>query len=214
MSRGLLESLLFMTAGYLAGSVLFGYLLPKYRKNMDIEQLSEDHNPGTANVMKYAGLPLGILCLVLDIGKGYLPLIWAGRFMAPVSLWFAGVMVAPVLGHAFPLWRNMRGGKAIAVSFGVLLGVQRYSHSVWLLALIYLFLSLVVVIRPNERRSVYTFLLFGTVSGVALFCGSLPGICVGNILIAAVVVCKNWEGAAFGSEETGRIKRRLKQAGE
>ena len=57
MGRGIMLSFLFMTAGYLMGSVLFGYILPKYFINMNIEEVSEDHNPGTANVMKYAGVP-------------------------------------------------------------------------------------------------------------------------------------------------------------
>ncbi len=198
MSRELLETLFFMAVGYLAGSMLFGRILPKYFKDMDIEEISEDHNPGTANVMKYAGVPLGILCLVLDIGKGYLPVLWAAGVVEPMRLLFAGIMVAPILGHAFPCWREGRGGKAIAVSFGVLLGVLRYSGSVWLLAVLYLFFSLVFVVRPNERRSVYTFVLFGIVSAVFLFLGGLPGICVGNMLIAGVVARRNWADARFG----------------
>ncbi len=198
MSRELLEVLFFMAAGYLAGSVLFGRLLPKHFKGMDIEAVSEDHNPGTANVMKYAGIPLGLLCLVLDVGKGYLPVLWAVSVVPPVRLLFAGVMIAPILGHAWPFWKEGRGGKAIAVSFGVLLGVLRYSKSVWLLAAIYLFFSLVFVIRPNERRSVYTFGIFGAVSAAFLFFGGLPGICVGNMLIAGVVVRRNWADARLG----------------
>lgn len=211
MKYKLLETLFFMTAGYLAGSILFGRILPGYFKNMDIEKISEDHNPGTANVMKYAGIPLGLLCLALDIGKGYLPVLWAANVMGPVSLLFAGVMIAPVLGHAFPFWRSSRGGKAIAVSFGVLLGVLRYSRSVWLLAFLYLFFSLVFVVKPNERRSVYTFGLFGIISAVFLFLGGLPGVCVGNILIAAVVARRNWADARFGQKSVQETEEEWKQ---
>ena len=207
MNRELWEVLFFMAVGYLMGSVLFGRILPKHFKDMDIEKVSADHNPGTANVMKYAGIPLGLLCLVLDIGKGYLPVLWAASVVGPVRLLFAGVMVAPVLGHAFPFWRDGRGGKAIAVSFGVLLGVLRYSESVWLLAALYLFFSLVFVIRPNERRSVYVFVLFGAVSAVFLFFGGLRGVCVGNMLIAGVVARRNWADARFGQEKEWERER-------
>ncbi|MCI8504854.1 MAG: glycerol-3-phosphate acyltransferase [Lachnospiraceae bacterium] len=200
MNHGLLKTLFFMAAGYLSGSLLFGRILPKYFKNMDIEEISADHNPGTANVMKYAGIPLGVLCLVLDIGKGYLPILWAEKVVEPVNHLFAGIMVAPVLGHAFPFWKSGHGGKAIAVSFGVLLGVLRYSRSVWLLAALYLFFSLVLVVSPNERRSVYTFGIFGAVSAAFLLLGGLPGVCVGNMLIAAVVIRRNWADARFGQE--------------
>ena len=211
MSRELLEVLCFMAVGYLAGSVLFGRLLPRHFKDMDIEAVSEDHNPGTANVMKYAGIPLGLLCLVLDIGKGYLPVLWAVSVVPPVRLLFAGVMIAPILGHAWPFWKEGRGGKAIAVSFGVLLGVLRYSKSVWLLAALYLFFSLVFVIRPNERRSVYTFGIFGAVSAAFLFFGGLPGICVGNMLIAGVVVRRNWADARLGQRAEDRLGQRTEE---
>ncbi len=207
MNRGIMEWLFYMAVGYLMGSLLFSYFLPKYFKNIDVEKESMDHNPGTANVMKHAGLPLGFLCLLLDMGKGYLPVFWAGKVLPPVSLWFAGVMAAPVLGHAFPFWRNRSGGKAIAVSFGVLFGILRYSVSVWILASLYIVLVLIPRIRPNERKSVYTFLLFGGISAAALFLGHMPGICIGNILIAAIVICRNWEGACFREKSRERLER-------
>ena len=189
--------LFYMAAGYIMGSVLFGYFLPRYFKGIDVEKESADHNPGTANVIRFAGLPLGLLCLVLDVGKGCFPVFCAGRALPPASLWFAGVMAAPVLGHAFPFWRSRRGGKAIAVSFGVLLGVLRFSKSLWLLAALYLVMVLLHRIRPNERKSVYTFALFGAVSAGGLFFSRAPGICLGNMLIAAAVVYRNWDGAGF-----------------
>ncbi len=201
MTRITLEALFFMVIGYLMGSILYGYFLPKYLKKMDIEAVSADHNPGTANVMKHAGLPLGILCLILDIGKGYLPVAWAGRVVPPVNCLFAGIMAAPVVGHAYPFWKSGQGGKAIAVSFGVLLGVLRFSRSAFFLAAVYICLLGARTIRPNERKSVYSFMILGAVSAAALFFGQLPGICLGNILIALVVIRKNWTGAGFGQEE-------------
>ena len=66
MSLKMLEALLFAALGYVMGSVMNGYLLPKYLKGIDITKVSEDHNPGTANVMKYAGVPVGILCFLPD----------------------------------------------------------------------------------------------------------------------------------------------------
>lgn len=201
MSLKMLEALLFATLGYVMGSVMNGYLLPKYLKGIDITKVSEDHNPGTANVMKYAGVPVGIVCLLFDIGKGYLPVVWATRFLTPASVFFAGILAAPVIGHAYPLWKNSHGGKAIAVSFGVLLGIVRFSQSVFLLAGIYIAMLFFREIRPNERKSVYTFGIFGIAATIELFVGKYPGICIGNMVIALIVMRKNWEGARFGSQE-------------
>ena len=64
-----------------------------------------------------------------------------------------------------------------------------------------------LVIRPNERRSVYTFMLFGAVSAVFLLLGGLPGICVGNLLIAAIVIHRNWSDARFGEKAEKKWKR-------
>ena len=115
MSWGIMKWLFYMAAGYIMGSGLFGYFLPRYFKGIDVEKESADHNPGTANVIRFAGLPLGLLCLVLDVGKGCFPVFCAGRALPPASLWFAGVMAAPVLGHAFPFWRSRRGGKGMSI---------------------------------------------------------------------------------------------------
>ena len=110
MNHGLLKTLFFMAAGYLSGSLLFGRILPKYFKNMDIEEISADHNPGTANVMKYAGIPLGVLCLVLDIGKGYLPILWAEKVVEPVNHLFAGIGARPGACLSFLEERPWRKG--------------------------------------------------------------------------------------------------------
>lgn len=45
--------------GLLCGSILFGRALPKWIKGIDVTEVSNDHNPGTANAMKYAGVPVG-----------------------------------------------------------------------------------------------------------------------------------------------------------
>lgn len=76
------------------------------------------------------------------------------------SWWFTPVISAPVFGHAFsPFWKG-KGGKAIAVSFGVLLGLLPWYHVVFALATLYIFLSIGVVINPHRLRSIATYTLF------------------------------------------------------
>ena len=90
--------------GLLCGSILFGRVLPKWIKGIDVTEVSNDHNPGTANAMKYAGVPVGILCLLGDLLKGALPVYVAvGRGLVTDS-WFPLIMAAPVLGHAYSLF--------------------------------------------------------------------------------------------------------------
>ena len=59
--------------GYASGSVMYSYYLPLIFKGVDIIKLSDDHNPGMTNVMIYCGKPMGLLCLLLDFLKGFIP---------------------------------------------------------------------------------------------------------------------------------------------
>ena len=154
---------LYILLGFLSGSIMYSYLLPRWFKNLDITAMSFDGNPGTCNAVKYAGIPLGSLCLLCDLGKGFLPVnLFAGYFSNPL---LEGLMLAsPVLGHAFSPWFKGKGGKGIATTFGVLLALLPECRAVWLLAAIYLFFTLVVVINPNEVRTFWTFALFLAVS--------------------------------------------------
>ena len=122
------------------GSILFGRVLPKWIKGIDVTEVSNDHNPGTANAMKYAGVPVGILCLLGDLLKGALPVYMAVGMGLVTDSWFPLIMAAPVLGHAYSLFYHGNGGKAIAVSFGVLIGLAPVQPEL-LLLLIILYLS-------------------------------------------------------------------------
>lgn len=153
----ILPYLYFSAAGFLSGSVLFSYLLPKLFWGIDVTALSEDANPGTSNAMKHTNVPFGLLCLLLDLSKGMVPVYLALQVLDDQSPLFALVLAAPVLGHAFSPMLRFHGGKAIAVSFGVLLGALSSSMALFYLAAAYLFFSLVVVIHPNEYRTITAF---------------------------------------------------------
>ena len=155
-----LSYLFFMFAGYLSGSILYSYLIPRWFCHLDITKLSDDGNPGAANAVKCAGWRVGLVCVVLDILKGFFPVFIAMHHLDFTSWWFTPVISAPVFGHAFsPFWKG-KGGKAIAVSFGVLLGLLPWYHVVFALATLYIFLSIGVVINPHRLRSIATYTLF------------------------------------------------------
>ena len=135
---------LYSIFGFLLGGVLFSYHLPKLLRGVDIVALSPDHNPGTANAVKLCGLPLGLLCLALDMAKGFLPVWLAMRCLPPDTLWLAPVLLAPVLGHALAVFYPFRGGKAVAVTFGTLLGLLPFSYAVFALALPYIFFLTII----------------------------------------------------------------------
>lgn len=180
---------LYIFIGYMSGSVLYSYILPKYLLHIDVTEKSRDGNPGTANAFMYAGIPMGILVIALELLKGFLPVHLALERLDPSRLTFSLVLAAPVLGHAYPFWRWKNGGKAIAVSFGVLLGLYPVCAPVFYLIVFYLLFSLVIVVRPHFFRSVITFFLFFL---CVLRKIRIPGIVLGCGLISTTVIRKHF----------------------
>ena len=73
----ILDFLLFTAIGYVSGSILWSRYIPLLFAGTDIVKISRDHNPGTSNVMKHCGVFLGMICLVLDLAKGFVPVFFA-----------------------------------------------------------------------------------------------------------------------------------------
>lgn len=156
-----LSYLFFMFAGYLSGSILYSYLIPRWFCHLDITKLSDDGNPGAANVFSTCGIVLGMLCLLLDMGKGFAPVLLAQHLVDIHSMRFSAVLIAPVLGHALAPLNHFRGGKCIATAFGVTLALLPTTCIVLVLAGLYIAFSTVLKISPNRIRSIVTFSLFG-----------------------------------------------------
>ena len=92
--------LFYMVMGFCLGSILFAYEIPRMVKHVDIRQISEDGNPGTFNAFAAAGVGWGILVLLAELLKGFFPVYLCSKRAGQDSLLFAGVLAAPVFGHA------------------------------------------------------------------------------------------------------------------
>ena len=181
--------LFFTILGFALGSTLFAYWTPKIIRHIDIRELPADHNPGVANAFMYGGFFCGLLSLILELAKGFVPVFLGQRFLDTHSLLFIPVLIAPVFGHAFPFFRKEKGGKAITASFGVLLGLFPEMRPAVYLAFFFIFFSLIVVVSPHSFRSVVTFGLFAL---CVLFTVKVPSIQIGSFLIAAVVIYRHF----------------------
>ncbi len=113
---------LFIFIGYLCGSLPFSVWLGKGFLGVDIRQAGEDRNPGSANVFKAAGKSkwwLGLTVLLLDGLKGLIPTAIA-RYQFGITDWqLVPVALAPIAGHAFSIFLNFKGGKALATTVGI-----------------------------------------------------------------------------------------------
>ncbi|MBI3181793.1 MAG: glycerol-3-phosphate acyltransferase [Myxococcales bacterium] len=106
--------------GYLAGSVPFGVLLTRWVKGKDVRSEGSG-NIGATNVARVAGKKLGVVVLLLDAAKGALPVLLAMQLLPEALRLHAAVGLAAFVGHVFPVWLRLKGGKGVATAFGVLL---------------------------------------------------------------------------------------------
>lgn len=105
--------------GYLAGSIPFGVLLTRWLRGVDVRQ-SGSGNIGATNVTRVAGRKLGAVVLLLDALKGALPVALALRVAPGQPLLHVLVALSAVLGHVYPVWLKLHGGKGVATALGVL----------------------------------------------------------------------------------------------
>ena len=116
-----LTTLLFVLAGYLAGSIPTGYWLVRALRGEDIRKVGSG-NIGATNVWRTYGARLGAPVMALDVAKGFVPALLATIFVGHLAGVLAGG--AAMLGHWRPVFmRFARGGKVVATCGGAFLGV-------------------------------------------------------------------------------------------
>ncbi len=180
--------LFYLALGYLSGGILFSYYLPLWFKGMDVTEGAADKNPGAFNCIRRAGWGVGLLALACDLRKGAVPVYLAARALDPGYWAFALIVAAPVAGHAWPLLRRFHGGKAIAVSFGVTLGLWPVWRPFAALAACYLFFTLVVRLEPHRFRSIVAYLCFALIMLVRFGPSSVG---LGCVLASAIVLMRH-----------------------
>ena len=108
---------------YLFGSIPFGLLIVKLTAGRDIRDVGSG-NIGAANVARNAGKIAGALTLVLDTAKGYLGVWIAAHLMHGNIRWMMIAAMCAVVGHIFPVWLKLRGGKGVATGLGVFIPIS------------------------------------------------------------------------------------------
>ena len=186
-----MTEILVIIGGFLSGSVMYASLIPRLFLKRDIENESDDRNPGAGNVFKLCGVFWGFLCLFFDLGKGVLPVLAACSLLDPAKWWFSLAIFAPVLGHAIAPLNRFHGGKCVAVSFGSLLGLLPVSYIVFVLAAVYILFSTRLKIDPHRRRSAWTFFVFGVLAAAFSLWQGLLSVAIGAALIAVTGVLKH-----------------------
>ena len=153
--------LLIAAVTYLLGSVPTGYLLVRIFRHEDIRAVGSG-NIGATNVLRTVGKGLGAATFLLDVVKGSTA-VWIGGLIgsvlmpsAPLRSMQALAALCAVLGHMFPIWLKLRGGKGVATGFGVFLVAAPWAA----LAAISMFIVVLYLSRFVSLASILAAALF------------------------------------------------------
>ena len=115
-----------LLGAYVLGSIPFGKIIARKVADIDITAHGSG-NIGATNVSRQLGVRWGLITLVLDALKGFLPVILAIRCAEQANLLFfwgvAGTGTAALLGHQFSIFQRFRGGKGVATALGIYLAL-------------------------------------------------------------------------------------------
>ena len=172
--------LLWLAAGYLIGSIPFGYLLIRMAGLGDIRAIGSGAI-GATNVLRTGRKGIAALTVVLDIGKGTLAALLASRMGDPVLPLVAGS--AAVLGHCTSVWMRGRGGKGVATALGAVIAWS------WPAALVCagLWLATAVLTRRSSAAS-----LVATIAAAPLLLAlATPAAALAALLVAVLIVARH-----------------------
>ncbi|MCB1562617.1 MAG: glycerol-3-phosphate 1-O-acyltransferase PlsY [Alphaproteobacteria bacterium] len=172
-------SVLFIV-GYLVGSVPFGLILARLFGYGDIRKIGSG-NIGATNVLRTGNKALAAATLILDAGKGAIPIFLLAFFVIQdtpdpaVSEDFYNVMAlsfgfGAILGHCFPVWLKFKGGKGVATTLGVLLVATPWAGFVavctWGIVAGFFRISSLAALCAVAIAPLAAFLIYGPMPGI------------------------------------------------
>jgi glycerol-3-phosphate acyltransferase PlsY len=204
----MIEYLIFLIAGYIAGSIPFGLILTRLAGYGDIRQIGSG-NIGATNVLRTGNKWLALATVILDSGKGAFAVLLSARLLDALSYVFNYQLCFPnshtaltpdgrilcdfditietliivglgaVLGHCYPVWLKFKGGKGVSTALGTLLAAVPFAG---------IFACAVWLVMALTRRisSLSALTAMGTAPIIAfIFYGLIPALIV--FVIAAIV---------------------------
>ncbi len=114
--------IIYLILSYLFGAIPFSYIVGKLMANIDIRRTGSG-NVGSTNLFRSVGTKGALIAFILDAGKGFLVVSLAKTTKTPIQFLFLSGLLC-VLGHIFTPYLNFKGGKGVATSFGIILGIS------------------------------------------------------------------------------------------
>ena len=176
------NSLTAIILAYLIGSLSFAVIVSKLFGLPDPHTYGSG-NPGATNVLRSGKKLAALLTLLGDAAKGWFALWLAQRYATDYNLpalALAGVAVAVFLGHLFPIFFRLKGGKGVATAAGILFAINIWlglaTLATWLIIAVFFRYSSLAALLSAAFAPFYTFFLFGLtpyLPAVILMCALL-----------------------------------------
>ena len=173
--------IILIVGSYLLGAVPFGVIIARAH-GRDLRTIGSG-NTGATNVSRAIGKRWGYTCFALDCLKGLIPMLVASRVVGngftagDHCLWLAAGCAA-ILGHVFPIYLKFKGGKGVATSLGVVLGLYPY----------YTLPGVAAFIIWAIAVAIWRYISLASIAAAVVF----PA-----ILIAAIIVIRDWQIAVL-----------------
>ncbi|MDU0202409.1 glycerol-3-phosphate acyltransferase [Paenibacillus sp. MAH-36] len=188
-------TIVWIACAFLSGALMFSYWLGLLARH-HLDHIG-DGNPGALNLWRAAGYRIGLAGIILDFLKGYLVLVWLlgfsldntrvqGYALIPVAL-------APIVGHAFSPFLKGKGGKAIAVTFGVWSALTKFEASLALAVILAVSVAVTKLATRGKPTSssadglqvVIGMLLLGVYLYIGSYMESIMWVWLGNSVLIA-----------------------------
>lgn len=190
-------TIFWLAMSYLLGAIPFGLILAKVSGKPD-PRLHGSKNMGATNVARVCGTGLGVATLVLDALKGFIPVAMAATF-SQSWLFLSLTALAVLLGHMYSVFLSGKGGKGVAVTVGIYLGLAFWPA----------FLSILVVAAVIKLSGFVSLgsLVLVTLMPITLLLSGNYGFLALSLVIMILVFSRHRENIlrlARGEEKTWR----------
>ena len=116
--------IIFIILTYFAGAIPFGLIISRKTARIDITSKGSG-NIGATNVAREIGIKWGLLTLLLDLLKGFVPVYIASNYFTDVEGFFLiTTSLAVLLGHRFSPFLKFKGGKGVSTAFGIFVALS------------------------------------------------------------------------------------------
>jgi glycerol-3-phosphate acyltransferase PlsY len=126
-----LEVFVILVGSYLIGSIPVAYIVVRKQADVDIRETGSGNAGGFNAYVVTKSRLTGILVGVLDAGKGFAPVLAVGHFFPNSFLFGCIALLGAILGHNFPIWTGLKGGRGLSTSAGGMFSLGFSYTVVW-----------------------------------------------------------------------------------